>query len=250
MIPPALLLGSGLVSSSLLAHILNSKYVLSLPFYRQEQEFQRLGVPISRQTMANWVIMAHQKWFAVFFQPLRRELLTNSILHADETTLMVLKEPGRKARQKSYAWVYRTSGDSPGPVVLYDYRPTRAGECASNFLSGFSGMLHTDGYKAYHCKLPPEITWRDAGRICAGSLQTHSRVCQKKCGTDLRGRWDWGSATNDSRLRRTTKNGVFLSARGFRPGWSEPSRQQRPSSPGREENMRKIPCQRACLARR
>lgn len=67
MIPPALLPGSGLVSPSLLAHILNSKYVLSLPLYQQEQEFQRLGVPISRQTMANWVIMAHQKWFARFF---------------------------------------------------------------------------------------------------------------------------------------------------------------------------------------
>ena len=158
MIPPALLPGSGLVSPSLLAHILNNKYVLSLPLYRQEQEFQRLGVPISRQTMANWVIMAHQKWFAGFFQLLRRELLANSILHADETTLMVLKELGRKARQKSYVWVYQTSGDSPRPVVLYDFQPTRAGECASNFLSGFSGMLHTDGYEAYHCKLPPEIT--------------------------------------------------------------------------------------------
>lgn len=180
----------------------------------------------------NWPMCLPSTWFAGFFQLLRRELLANSILHADETTLMVLKEPGRKARQKSYVWDCRTSGDFPRPVVLYDYQPTRAGECASNFLSGFSGMLHTDGYEAYHCKLLPEITWRDAGRICAGSLQTHSKACQKKCGTDLWGRRDWGSATNDSRLRRTTKNGVFLSARGFRPDWSTPSRRQRPSSPG------------------
>ncbi len=158
VLPPPLLPGSGLVSPSLLAHILNSKYVLALPLHRQEQEFQRLGVPISRQTMANWMVAAHQKWFAEFFQLLRCELLTNSILHADETTLMVLKEPGWKARQKSYVWVYRTSGNPQRPVVLYDYQPTRTGECASNFLSGFSGMLHTDGYEAYHCKLPPEIT--------------------------------------------------------------------------------------------
>ena len=71
---------------------------------------------------------------------------------------MVLQEPGRKARQKSYVWVYRTSGSSEKPVVLYDYQPSRAGECAGNFLRGFSGYLHTDGYEAYHCKLPPEIT--------------------------------------------------------------------------------------------
>lgn len=71
---------------------------------------------------------------------------------------MVLREPGRKAQQKSWVWVYRTSGDAERPVVLYDYQPSRAGECASRFLEGFAGLLHTDGYGAYHCKLPPEIT--------------------------------------------------------------------------------------------
>lgn len=157
-IPAPLLPNSGIVSPSLLAHILNSKYTLALPLYRQEQELARLGVPISRQTMANWIMAAHERWFADFVQVLHRELLTNDILHADETTLMVLKEPGRKVRQRSYVWVYRTSGNSQYPVVLYDYQPSRAGECAGRFLEGFAGLLHTDGYEAYHCKLPPEIT--------------------------------------------------------------------------------------------
>lgn len=176
VVPPPLLPGSGLVTPSLLAHILNNKYGLALPLYRQEQEFRRSGVPISRQTMANWVIAAHQKWLADLFQLLRLELLANSVLHADETTLMVLQEPGRKARQKSYVWVYRTSGDSQRPVVLYDYQPSRAGECASNFLNGFSGMLHTDGYEAYHCKLPQEITvvgcWAHMRRKFADALKS------------------------------------------------------------------------------
>lgn len=156
--PAPLLSGSGIVSPSLLAHILNSKYTLALPLYRQEQELARIGVPISRQTMANWIMAAYERWFADFVQVLRQELLSNDILHADETALMVLKEPGRKARQKSYVWVYRTSGDAKHPVVLYDYQPSRAGECASRFLESFTGLLHTDGYEAYHCKLPPEIT--------------------------------------------------------------------------------------------
>ena len=183
-VPPALLPGSGLVSPSLPAHILNSKYVLALPLYRQEQEFQRLGVPISRQTMACWVIVVYQRWFADFFQLLRRELLANSVLHADETTLMVLQEPGRKAQQKSYVWVYRTSGDAQRPVVLYDYQPSRAGECASRFLDGFTGMLHTDGYEAYHCKLQPEITavgcWAHMRRKFTDTL--------KSLPADIRGR--------------------------------------------------------------
>lgn len=36
------------------------------------------------------------------------------------------------------------------PIVLYDYRPTRGGEHPRNFLAGFSGYLHVDGYSGYH----------------------------------------------------------------------------------------------------
>ena len=115
-VPAPLLPNSGIVSPSLLAHILNSKYTLALPLYRQEQELARIDVPISRQTMANWIMAAHERWFAEFVQVLRQELLSNEILHAGETTLTVLKEPGRKARRRSYVWVYRTSGDSQHPV--------------------------------------------------------------------------------------------------------------------------------------
>lgn len=174
-VPPPVIAGSGVASPSLLAHIMNSKYTLALPLYRQEQEMRRMGLSISRQTMANWMIYLHKHYFASFFQTLRHELLGNEILHADETTLTVLREDGRKARQKSYVWVYRTSGDTARPVVLYDYQPSRAGACASSFLRGFSGLLHTDGYEAYHCKLPPEITvagcWAHMRRKFADALK-------------------------------------------------------------------------------
>lgn len=45
-----------LASPSLMAHIMNQKYVDGLPLYRQEKQFSRLGVPLSRQTLANWII--------------------------------------------------------------------------------------------------------------------------------------------------------------------------------------------------
>lgn len=175
-VPAPLIPGSGLASASLLAHILNSKYTLALPLYRQEQELHRLGVPISRQTMSNWIIYAQQNYFADFFQVLHRHLLDNEILHADETSTTVLRERGRKASQRSYVWVYRTSGNARYPIVLYDYQPSRAGSCASSFLEGFSGLLHTDGYEAYHCKLPPEIVvvgcWAHMRRKFTDTLKT------------------------------------------------------------------------------
>jgi len=96
-VPPALLPGSGIVSASLLAQIMHSKYVLALPLYRQERELCRLGLPVSRQTMSNWVLTAGERWLLPVYHVLHKELLANEILHADETTLMVLREPERQA---------------------------------------------------------------------------------------------------------------------------------------------------------
>ena len=96
-VPSALLPGSGIVSASLLAQIMNSKYALALPFYRQEREQRRLGLPVSRQTMSNWVLAAGERWLLPVYHVLHKELLANEILHADETTLMVLREPERQA---------------------------------------------------------------------------------------------------------------------------------------------------------
>ncbi len=96
-VPPALLPGSRIVSASLLAQIMHSKYVLALPLYRQEQELHRLGLPVSRQSMSNWVLTAGERWLLPVYHALHKELLANKILHADETTLMVLREPERQA---------------------------------------------------------------------------------------------------------------------------------------------------------
>ncbi|NMP24970.1 transposase, partial [Sulfobacillus sp. DSM 109850] len=89
-------------SPSVMAYILHQKYTLGLPLYRQEQEWRRLGVPISRQTMANWVVYVAHEWLHPLYQELRRHLLVQDILQADETTVQVLHEDGRAPEAKSY----------------------------------------------------------------------------------------------------------------------------------------------------
>jgi hypothetical protein len=92
-------------------------------------------------------------------------LLRRDILHADETTLQVIKESGRAAQSKSYLWLYRTGRDGP-PIILYEYQETRARKHPEAFLHGFIGYLHVDGYQAY--ELIPGITlvgcWAHARR--------------------------------------------------------------------------------------
>ena len=47
-------------------------------------------------------------------------------------------------------WLYRTSGDTNKPVVLYEYQPGRGAKHPKAFLERFQGYLHTDGYAGYH----------------------------------------------------------------------------------------------------
>ena len=95
--PNPILTGS-LASPSILAFIMDQKYTNSLPLYRQEQQFSRLGIGLSRQTMANWLLKAADPWLKIIYQRMHEELVKRDILHADETTLQVLKEPGRPAQ--------------------------------------------------------------------------------------------------------------------------------------------------------
>ena len=81
---------------------------------------------------------------------LHKELLKRDVLHADETTLQVLHEPGKAPQSESYMWIYRTSGDTDRPIVLYEYQPGRGAKHPKEFLTGYTGYLHTDGYAGYH----------------------------------------------------------------------------------------------------
>ena len=148
---PALIPGS-YVSSGLAAHVMFAKYVLGLPLYRQEKDFERLGAKISRTSMAGWIIECAGNYLQPVYRYLHRLLLKRRFLMADETPIQVLKEPDRRAQSKSYVWLLRTGEDEEDPIILYHYTPTRAGKNAESFLKdaeeGF--YLMVDGYQGYN----------------------------------------------------------------------------------------------------
>ncbi len=140
-----------IATPSLLAQVITSKYQFALPLYRQEQMFRQYGIDLSRKTLADWMIKC-----SALLQPLYQQLkaiqLEQPVIQADETPLKVIHED----KSRCYMWVYCTGSDSPtgNPdhppnIVLYDYQPSRAGQCPSDWLSGYSGYLQVDGYSAY-----------------------------------------------------------------------------------------------------
>ncbi len=144
---PPQLIPRGIVTPGLLAHILTSKFVDALPYYRQEKMFSRIGVDLSRQTMASWAILAEKK-----LHPLRdlliQELRAGPLIGIDETTVQVMDEPGRKNTTKSYMWVFR-GGNPAHPVLLFHYDPSRSAEVARTILGDYKGYVQTDGWASY-----------------------------------------------------------------------------------------------------
>ncbi len=147
---PQTLLRGSLVSPSLEAAVMNAKYVNAVPLYRQEQEFERYGLHISRQNMANWTIQCADRYLAVLYDYLHEKLYGYHVLQADETPVLVNKD-GRPAGSKSYMWVYRTGRMyTECQIVLYEYQRTRNASHPGEFLKDFSGVCVTDGYQVYH----------------------------------------------------------------------------------------------------
>lgn len=144
---PAHVIDKGIPTTGLLAHVLVSKFADHLPLYRQEQIFARAGVEIPRSTQAEWVGVC-----GVRLQPLvdtlREQILSESILHADETPVDMLM-PGKKSAQKAYVWGFCTTSFADLKAVVYTFAPSRAGEHARTFFDDWKGQLVCDDYSGY-----------------------------------------------------------------------------------------------------
>ena len=147
---PRNLLRGSLVSPSLAAAIINGKYVNAVTLYRLEKEFERYGLSITRQNMANWMIRLGEEYLGVLYDYLHKLLYDYHVIQADETPVLVNKD-GRSAGSKSYMWVYRSGFMYPErQIILYEYQKTRNASHPREFLKTFSGTVVTDGYQVYH----------------------------------------------------------------------------------------------------
>ena len=147
---PRSVLNHSLASPSSVSYVMYQKYVNSIPLYRQEKDWEQMGIALSRATMANWVIRSTQEHFEPVIKHMQKELLKREVIHCDETPVQVLKEEGKKPQTKSYMWLYRTGNDGKAPIILYDYQPSRSGDNTASYLKDFKGYVHSDGYSGYN----------------------------------------------------------------------------------------------------
>jgi transposase len=137
----------GIPTPGLLAQVLINKFADHLPLHRQEAIFGRAGVAIPRSTLAQWVGSC-----GVELQPLvdalKRDILSRSVLHADETPVQMLK-PGKGKTHRAYLWAYAAGVHEDIKAVVYDFCESRAGANAKAFLDEWRGSLVVDDFSGY-----------------------------------------------------------------------------------------------------
>lgn len=146
---PPRLIPHSIASSGLVAYIVTAKFCDALPFYRQSKIFNRIDIDLSRATLCNWAMLAAEKCKPLI-ELMIDEIRGGPVIRMDETTLQVLKEPGRKAKTKSYMWVATGYTSEEKSLILFQYHPTRSGEVPKKFLENYTGYLQTDGYSGYN----------------------------------------------------------------------------------------------------
>ncbi len=221
---PAAVIPGGIASPEAIANIINDKFVQGTPLYRQEQYWNRQNVMLSRQTMSNWLHYSVENYLKYIYDKLHQDLLKETILHADETELQVLREEGKSPQSKSYMWLYRTGVTSATPIVLFRYERDRRHDRPKDFLNGFRGYLHSDGYEAYHklegvvsvgCLVHVRRKFVEAVEA-AGKSKGSSNLAGKAV-KDLQQIFDWDSSCANMTLeeryqKRLEKQKPFLEA--------------------------------------
>ena len=149
---PAHLLEGSWPTEALLAHVALAKHSEHMPLNRQAVVMARLGVPIDRSVLADWMGRTGAL-IAPVVDRMAVLLKTGSTrLYMDETTAPVL-DPGRGRTKTGYLWAMlrddRGWGGPLPPGVVFHYRPGRSGDYADEILDGFDGTIQVDAYGGY-----------------------------------------------------------------------------------------------------
>jgi len=149
-VPPSILPKTN-ATPSLLATIATWKFQDALPLHRQERIFARHGIELGRATMSRWMLEVASRCGRIV-GAIETHIRSGPMIGMDETPTQVLGEEGRANTTTSYMWLAR--GGPPGKLaVRFLYRPTRTSSVPKEFLSGYSGVLQTDGLESYDAAL-------------------------------------------------------------------------------------------------
>jgi len=147
---PVPVLPHSISTPSIVAQVMYQKFVMGLPFNRQEREWFRMGLVLTRADMAYWTIRCSEEWLSPIYHKIHEQLMTCEVLHMDETRIQCNKEENRKASSNSYMWVMRSAASELVQAAYFHYSTSRSTEVARSLIGNYKGYLITDAYAGYN----------------------------------------------------------------------------------------------------
>lgn len=147
---PARLIEGSIVTPSIVANIAANKFLLGIPFYRQEKDLFYRGIEISRQNLCNWMMRTGEDYLVFVFNRMLIDFRQCEVINMDETTLKVLEDIKGGQRSNSYTWLAMTGIHEKNQMALYFYNSSREHKFVYEILGPeFHGVIQSDGYAAY-----------------------------------------------------------------------------------------------------
>lgn len=132
-------------SPSLVSEIIYGKTVLSLPLYRQEADFERCGLNLSRQTMSNWSIASTERYLEPLYDLMCNDFRHLSHLHLDETPIQVLENPKKGGNKLGTIIVGRSGRNESSQMAIYAFTERKDKAAFLDFLPfDYSGTVICD----------------------------------------------------------------------------------------------------------
>lgn len=167
---PGRLLPWSLASASMMADICTRKYFLGLPTARQEKDYKRQGLMLSRQDMIHWLNRLVPPVLGPVCEYLFLLLLKRKYNQTDETYIQVNKD-GRSASTKSFLWVHCSSELAEGPpIIVFCFERTRGTDHLRRYYREFIGYITCDAYIAYQL-----LEKEHPGQITVSGCMMHAR---------------------------------------------------------------------------
>lgn len=135
----------GMPGPGLLSQLIYDKFSSHLPFYRQVQRYEQLGMKIPVSTLEGW-FEAACSLLEPLYEALKTWVLSSNYIQCDETPLPVLDKQKKGETHRGYHWIYH---GVESKLVLFDYREGRGREGPLQLLKNYQGYLQTDGYAVY-----------------------------------------------------------------------------------------------------
>jgi transposase len=172
---PSRIIEKSLAADTVVIDTIIRKYCDHVPLHRQSSILEReAGLRISRATLDGWTLKVGELLIPVV-ATMRRELLREDYIQADETPVDVQLHEGRGKNHQAYLWLY----GRPEGTVIFDFRMGRGREGPKQFLGQFGGILQTDGYAAYEQVGGPKMVhaacWAHARRLFFEAAQLYPK---------------------------------------------------------------------------